>query len=370
MSLIYKHREQDNCFPIDFKEKENSFLLDHSRNKIIYKKNGNKNFYGMKFVHKKILITLVFILITLSKPVISQSELANNLEKEFNRIATSFPSEWERYFNLINSTGQIKIDKFHVDKMEHRLRKVHRFIDEIVLNFLMIIQADYAIFKTFSFSVNTFYSGYQEFIGAARVNNDWVELAYIQISSSAILIPQFNVYDRERCKKILFLFKKCENYKQYIPRGYTVLELELLLQTMKAHSYTHLVKTTKNILSALQSKEFVLSMNSPYYSDNGKYFLEMQEDGNLVTYEEVLKDGKIENKPIWASQTYHYGQQSYLLVLEKNGELIIYDSNWVTLWKAGTLGKGVAPRRLVVTDNGDLNLIDNQNVVIWRSGRN
>lgn len=96
----------------------------------------------------------------------------------------------------------------------------------------------------------------------------------------------------------------------------------------------------------------------------------MQEDGNLVLYH--LDNGWNEPmfKPIWASQTYHSGEQPHLLVIEKNGELVIYDSHLVPLWKAETAGKGIAPRRLVVTDDGDLHLIDFADTVLWRSGRN
>ena len=316
---------------------------------------------------KHFLLTLLFTLLTLLKPALSENELAKNLEMEFNRIATSFPKNWEKYFYQITSSGQIKVDKFHAKDIEHRLKHVHRFIENITNNFLSIIYADYVVFKTFSFNVSSHYSGYREFVGAARVINDWVEIAYIEINTFAFQVQQYDSVHARRCKTILFFFKECEDYINQIPKGYTMDELELLLYTMKAHSYKHLLSTTKNVLAALQTKEFVLSMNSPYFSDNGAYFLIMQEDGNLVIYERDFSLAYMDNKAVWASQTYHFGQQPYMLVIEKDGELVIYDALWVPLWKARTAGKGVAPFRLEVTNDGDLSLIDQMNKVVWKS---
>lgn len=313
------------------------------------------------------LLTILLTLLTISTPALCKNELALNLEREFNRIATSFPENWEKYFSRLDSIGQIKVDKFHVNDTEHRLKKVHRFIDEIVTKFLSIVYADYVVFKTFSFSVSSYYSEYQEFVGAARIINNWVEVAYMQISTKTQLIPQFDYYNGRSCRKVFFLFEKCENYTERIPRGYTMNELQLLLYTMKAHSYMHLLRTTKNVLAALQSKEFVLSMNSPYFSEDGAFFLLMQHDGNLVVYQREVPWGDLNDKPVWASETFHYGQEPYLLVIETDGELVIYDSFWVPLWKAGTAGKGVAPRMLKVTNDGDLQLVDERNEVLWKT---
>lgn len=142
------------------------------------------NFSASIISKKHILLLLIFSILFLFKPVYSQSELAKNLESEFNKIATSFPPNWEKYFYVLTSTGQIKIDKFRINELDYRLKKIHRFNEDVITNFVSIIWSEITVFKTFSFSINSLYTGYQEFVGAARINNNWVEIAYIEIETN------------------------------------------------------------------------------------------------------------------------------------------------------------------------------------------
>jgi len=284
------------------------------------------------FANKKLrliaIFRIIFIvsLICLLKPCNTQGELAANLQIEFSKISKNFPDGWNLYFQNIVSMGQIKLDEFDVNETEYRLRKIHRFNEDVISNFQTIIYEEYTIYKTFSFSISTYFSEYREFIGAARItNNNRVQFGYIEINTFSELILLYKLIPTKKCETFLFLFQKCHYYDNYIPRGYRMDELELISQTLKAHSYKHLLLRTQNVLIALQSKQFVLSENSPYYSDDGKYFLQMQRDGNLVIFEKDLITDEIKENKIWESGTKNIGIQPFLLVIEHDGELVIYD---------------------------------------------
>jgi len=346
--------------------KNQSFSIKNNKNNVTKK---DIYLFGNKIQKMNSILKIIFTLILISLFNINscQNELAKNLEEEFNRISNSFPENWEKYFISITSMGQIKLDHFHINDLEHRLSKNHRFIDEIITNFKSIIYEQYTIFKTFSFSVNSFYSNYREFVGAARIINDKVELAYIEIGTFSNLIPQYNIVPMKRCETKFFFFENCYHYNELIPRGYTLNELELILQTLKAHSYKHLLRNTKNVLSGLQSKHFVLAENSPYFSEDGKYFLRMQDDGNLVIYETNVKTDLYNDRPVWHSGTYSKGSQPYMLVIENDGEMIIYDEKWNSFWKTETSGKGIQPYNLVLGNDGILKLLDSKGDCLWKT---
>ena len=96
-------------------------------------------------------------------------------------------------------------------------------------------------------------------------------------------------------------------------------------------------------------------------SDNGRYRLILQNDGNLVLYKnrrtalwssrtdglsaqycEMQKDGNLviynyADKPIWASQTNDTKNVNSILILQDDGNLVIYRADETTpTWASGT----------------------------------
>ncbi len=295
------------------------------------------------------------------------NELATNLDIEFQKIASNYPSNWKDYFYKIESKVQLKLDKFPKNELDRRLMIIHRFKKDVVTNMRSIVWEDYTIFKTFSFSVADYKSGYFEYIGAARVINNLVEIVYIEIESRADLKPLTVPTVTRECRTFFLFLRTCDDVRISVPRGYTLGELDILQQSLKANSYEYLHKITNNVLYGLETREFVLSENSPIYSDNGVYFFLVQDDGNMVIYQKMFEYQSYENKPIWASGTYRIGKKPYLLAIEKEGEMILYDSDWTMLWVAGLEGKGTAPFRLLLTKQGILTLVDKTNFILWRN---
>lgn len=112
--------------------------------------------------------------------------------------------------------------------------------------------------------------------------------------------------------------------------------------------------------------------------------LALQPDGNLVIYNE-------QNVALWASYTLHNPDHfSYInnewrspgflypfqsidsatgsrsLLLQPDGNLVLYDANRKPLWASNTAGK--KPKYLALQSDGNLVLYNTSNVAIWNSG--
>ncbi|MEV0902629.1 LamG-like jellyroll fold domain-containing protein [Actinoplanes sp. NPDC049802] len=89
-------------------------------------------------------------------------------------------------------------------------------------------------------------------------------------------------------------------------------------------------------------------------SSDGTYHLWMQEDGNLVLYQNATA--------IWATNT--TGNPGASLVMQGDGNLVLYRSDRTPLWSTGTWN--TTADRLVLYDDGDLALLDTAGQVVWR----
>jgi hypothetical protein len=104
-----------------------------------------------------------------------------------------------------------------------------------------------------------------------------------------------------------------------------------------------------------------ISANCNYLvSENKKFKLILQEDGNLVIYDEL-------KNAIWASNTDGVGEGPYNLYLQGDGNLVIYDKNKTPTWASNTVGLGNQPYNAIVNTNGDLEIHDSFNNIIWSS---
>ncbi|MEU7909276.1 LamG-like jellyroll fold domain-containing protein [Actinoplanes sp. NPDC049118] len=89
-------------------------------------------------------------------------------------------------------------------------------------------------------------------------------------------------------------------------------------------------------------------------SNSGTYQLWMQEDGNLVLYEN--------DTAIWSTNT--TANPGASLIMQGDGNLVLYSSAKTMLWSTGTYD--TTADRLVLYDDGDLALLDAAGQVVWR----
>lgn len=91
-------------------------------------------------------------------------------------------------------------------------------------------------------------------------------------------------------------------------------------------------------------------------SNDGRFTLIMQSDGNVVLYQNGVR-------PLWESAT--MGSGATRLVMQSDGNLVAYRSDNVPVWATGTVS---SPSRLFLQDDGNLVLIRIGAGVVWATG--
>lgn len=70
---------------------------------------------------------------------------------------------------------------------------------------------------------------------------------------------------------------------------------------------------------------------------------------------------------IWSSRSDGKGQSPRRLVMQNDGNLVIYDVYGRPTWASRTDNKGAKPHRLVMQDDGNLVIYDGNNRPTWAS---
>ena len=95
-------------------------------------------------------------------------------------------------------------------------------------------------------------------------------------------------------------------------------------------------------------------------SENRKYKLVVQSDGNLALYNSGLA--------IWSSQTYQKGTGPYFLKMQPDNHLCLYDNHGTCTWASNTHGKGNGKVWAMMQDNGNFVMYDEHGTAVWCTG--
>src|SRR4030042_784156 len=107
-------------------------------------------------------------------------------------------------------------------------------------------------------------------------------------------------------------------------------------------------------------------------SENGKYKLVLQGDGNLVIYNERglavwakgrIKDSLPSGEKLLVDEFIRSQNREYTLVLQGDGNLVAYDNQRKALWNSNTVGSGAV--ECVMQSDGNLLLKDGNRGVVW-----
>jgi len=93
-------------------------------------------------------------------------------------------------------------------------------------------------------------------------------------------------------------------------------------------------------------------------SKNGQYALKMQEDGNLVCYDN-------QRKALWSSLT--DGSGAIECIMQSDGNLLLKDKNGRVVWATNTNGYNNA--KLVIQNDGNLVIYNERELAVWAKGR-
>ncbi len=103
-------------------------------------------------------------------------------------------------------------------------------------------------------------------------------------------------------------------------------------------------------------------------SDNGKYFAILQGDGNFVVYSSKNFNRRGKDFPIWSSRTNKKGVAPRRLVMQTDGNLVLYDKNNSPQWNSRTNGRGKGPFKAIMQDDGNLVIYQANGKHTWATG--
>jgi len=123
---------------------------------------------------------------------------------------------------------------------------------------------------------------------------------------------------------------------------------------------------TLSVLSNTRKfKTSTLHENERLVSKNGKYFAELKTDGNFVLYLTKEEHGKEVELQVWETKTHGKGKGPYKLVMQQDGNAILFDNHNTHIWATNTAGKGKKPYRLVLQDDGNLVIYSHEGTSTW-----
>lgn len=96
-------------------------------------------------------------------------------------------------------------------------------------------------------------------------------------------------------------------------------------------------------------------------SNNGQFYLVMQNDGDLTLFCVPNVYGCDANKPFWSTGT--GGKNVEFCVMRGDGDLVLYSSNGQIIWHSGTGGNYKA--HLTLQDNGNMTIFAYAYKDIW-----
>lgn len=159
----------------------------------------------------------------------------------------------------------------------------------------------------------------------------------------------------------IFVFENINEFKSIPKNAVLVLEEDLPFGITKEKT-TIIPGTLRG--SSLKAGE-TLKKGQYLQSSNGDYIFAFQEgDGNLVVYQvektaETIKDWI----PVWSPQVGNTGAE--ILILQKDGNLVLYDKDYNAIWATATNIAGKEPDKLIIENDGKLKLIKEPNNEIW-----
>ena len=109
------------------------------------------------------------------------------------------------------------------------------------------------------------------------------------------------------------------------------------------------------VKSSVDGRSAILKLGEQLISQNGKYDLRMQVDGNLVVY-------CTGNRPIWHSAT-HGRSVSGGLMFQSDSNLVIYDP--VPIWHSGSYDSGGTT--LIMQNDGNVVLYRRDGIPVWHT---
>ena len=111
----------------------------------------------------------------------------------------------------------------------------------------------------------------------------------------------------------------------------------------------------------------ILYQNQSLMSLNVLYKLTLHEDGNLVLRSTPARDTPNKSEHLWDIALRDKNAGPFFMVMQEDGNLVIYDRHNNARWSTSTHGKGKGPYQCVLQDDGVFVVLDVEGKATWDS---
>jgi uncharacterized protein YkwD len=112
-----------------------------------------------------------------------------------------------------------------------------------------------------------------------------------------------------------------------------------------------LIKVLFHIFVCSLKSDQRLDHDNCLVSSDKRFYLCMQNDGNLVIYKGPNTDHRF---AVWSSSTNGKGSRPHRLIMQNDGNLVIYDKDDHPTWASGTHDRGAVDAYMVMQSDGNL----------------
>ena len=170
----------------------------------------------------------------LSSPEEIKEKIMKALRNAASNYKKVFPKGWTWLIKNLGSETSIKFHKILFSDID-RLRFTHGFPPDVINKFkkLKYLERE-LIYDSFIYEQKKTQSSIDSTFGiGARIDSQYIYIAYVKAITSGQLIRQYNLVPTESCHGILW-WRKCYIIKRVVYRGFNTTETNIILETLKA----------------------------------------------------------------------------------------------------------------------------------------
>jgi hypothetical protein len=182
---------------------------------------------------KQILLT--FILISFCK----SEAWVDFLKLEVESLSRQYPLNGFGYIVSLSSRPLLSNENFRISELDSKLND-YVFNEELKNKIRLMLMSDLSTFKGFTFIYMQNLNSIYEIAGVIRKINDRLDIVYVETITSGDLIQKYDAVPVQVCQSFLFWELFCFTYDKYIPRPYTLEEIDIISYTLRSNSYEQL----------------------------------------------------------------------------------------------------------------------------------
>ena len=242
----------------------------------------------------------------------------------------------------------------------------------------IIFEKDKKVY-TFFFEIEKGKSDFTEGVLAISLDNNIINFTYIESVATCSLTQQYEDKKTTKCTRDFFGELRCKPSFVKKKREFTEEEKKLIELGLKEKALKGITSKIKELEITLEltripqkteysqysDEDLILTEGAPRISDNKKYFLRFEKNGEIVLYKDNC-GAQVRYEQIWSSKSKEEENNSpYYLILESYGYLRVINKNRKVIWASPTPSREIQPFGFNLYDYGYFCVINGHYEDVW-----